>query len=107
MQHHAHGSPVDADEPLPDSLQNHAEPLTFTEYRRRAIPITEQLLSRSGRKHYCCRSLTRPVASVMVGELCGTRSPLWLPGMPLARLPICSTLSMLWRGLLKGKFRKP
>ena len=46
--------------------------------------------------------LTRPVASVMVGELCCITAPLWWPGMLLPRQSR-SAPSMLCRGL----FRKP
>ena len=59
-----------------------------------------QLSSPSGRLRSCCSELTRPVASVMVGELWGMGVPRWLPGIPLARLSR-SEPSKLWRGLLR------
>ena len=52
----------------------------------------------------CCNVLTRPVASVMVGELCGMGVPLWLLGIPLMRLSR-SVPSKLWRGLLRKPWR--
>ena len=46
--------------------------------------------------------LTRPVASVMVGELCGTRTLLCSPCTLLRRRSSRSVPSVLWRGLLSS-----